>query len=168
MTQGKDGVDRVWELIDKVKIAMVVTHDDHLGNLHARPMESHPAREENAIYFLTDAGSGKVGEIRHDSGVCLCFADTKAQYFVSVTGKARLSDDRARIKRLWSFTDNAFWDGENDPAIRILRIEPIEAEYWEGSATLVTYVKMFVAQVTANKPSLHDNEKVPLSSEKKG
>ena len=162
MSEEGSGVDRVWALIDAVKIAMVVTHQGPRDELRARPMAAHPVREDNAIYFLTDADSGKVGEIKENSSVCLAFADTKTQNYVSVTGRARLSNDRARIKQFWSITDKAFWKDENDPAIRLLRVEPHEAEYWQGSAALVTYVKMIVARLTDRKPNLHGNEKVAL------
>ena len=162
------GVDRVWALIDAVKIAMVVTHDGHGDELRARPMAARPMREENAIYFLTDANSGKISELKESSNVCLAFADTKAQNYVSVTGHASLSTDRALIKKFWSVADKAFWSDANDPAIRLLCVEPSEAEYWEGSAALVTYVKMFVARVTSSKPNLHGNEKVPLPGPRDG
>ena len=162
MSQHDSGVDRVWALVDSVKIAMVVTHDGHGDELRARPMAAHPVREENAIYFLTDAGSGNVVEVKENSNVCLAFADTKAQNYVSVTGRARLSTDRTLIKKFWTAADKAFWSDENDPAIRLLCVEPREAEYWEGSAALVTYVKMLVARLSSGKPNLHGNEKVVL------
>jgi general stress protein 26 len=168
MSEQESGVDRVWALIDAIKVAMVVTHDGHGQELRARPMAAHPAREENAIYFLTDAGSGKVGELKENSSVCLAFGDTKAQDYVSVTGEARLSNDRTLIKKFWSLTDRVFWKDENDPAIRLLRIEPREAEYWQGSAALVTYVKMVVAGLTTGKPNLHGNAKVSLSGQHEG
>jgi general stress protein 26 len=168
MSEQESGVDRVWALIDAIKVAMVVTHDGHGQELRARPMAAHPVREENAIYFLTDAGSGKVGELKENSSVCLAFGDTKAQDYVSVTGEARLSNDRTLIKKFWSLTDRVFWKDENDPAIRLLRIEPREAEYWQGSAALVTYVKMVVAGLTTGKPNLHGNAKVSLSGQHEG
>jgi general stress protein 26 len=163
MSQHERNVDRVWALIDAIKVAMVVTHDGHGDELRARPLAAHPAREENAIYFLTDAGSGKAGEVKKNGSVCLAFADTKAQQYVSVTGRAGLSNDRTLIKQFWSITDKAFWNDENDPAIRLLRIEPHEAEYWQDSAALVTYVKMFVARLNSGQPNLHGDEKVLLS-----
>lgn len=162
MSESENGVDRVWALIDKIKISMVVTHDGHGDELHARPMAAYAAREENAIYFLTDAESGKVGEIKDNSNVCIAFADTRAQDYVSVTGQATLSNDRALIKKFWTPADKVFWKDANDPAIRLLRVQPEQAEYWEGAGALVTMVKMLVAQVTSSKPSLHGNAKVAL------
>ena len=162
MSEPENGVDRVWALIDKINIAMVVTHDGHGDELRSRPMAASPLREENVIYFLTDAGSGKVAEVKENTNVCLAFADTKAQNFVSVTGQAELSNDRALIKKFWTAADKIFWKDENDPSIRLLRVQPEKAEYWEGAGAMVTMVKMLVATVTSAKPQLGVNAKVAM------
>ena len=109
MSQTELSADRVWALIEEIQIAMVVTHDGHGDHLRARPMAAHPARQENAIYFLTDVDAGKVDEVSQNDNVCLAFADQKGRRYVSVTGQANLSNDRNRIEELWSIADKAFW-----------------------------------------------------------
>ena len=47
----------VWDLIDSIKFAMLVTHDGNADELRARPMHAHGKREEDTIYFLTDRRS---------------------------------------------------------------------------------------------------------------
>ena len=46
-------VERAWELMKKIGYAMLVTRDG--DRLRARPMAAYVEREEDAIYFLTDA-----------------------------------------------------------------------------------------------------------------
>jgi general stress protein 26 len=156
-------VDRVWSLMEEIKIAMVITHDGDGDQLRARPMAAHPARQENAIYFLTDVSAGKIGEINHNDNVCLAFADVNGQKYVSITGQASVSSDRDKIKQLWSIAEKAFWSDESDPAIRVLRVAPVDAEYWQSPGAMVSYVKMIVAGLTGGRPRLHDNEKASLS-----
>ena len=163
MSQTELSADRVWALIEEIQIAMVVTHDGHGDHLRARPMAAHPARQENAIYFLTDVDAGKVDEVSQNDNVCLAFADQKGRRYVSVTGQANLSNDRNKIKELWSIADKAFWRDANDPAIRILRVAPNAAEFWESGGDVVNYVKIVISSVTGGQPHLHDNEKVKLS-----
>lgn len=163
MAKSEEGADRVWALIDEIKVPMVVTHDGHGNHLRARPMAAHPAREENAIYFLTDVDAGKVEEVSEDHNVCLAFADQKGRKYVSVTGRAELSNDRSRIKQLFSTADKAFWRDENDPAIRILRVALNAAEFWESGGDVVSYVKIVISSVTGGEPHMHDNAKVRLS-----
>ena len=64
-----DDIDRVWNLMKKIGLAMLVTRD---GNkLRARPMAAYLARDENAIHFLTDARRHKDEEIARDPQVNL-------------------------------------------------------------------------------------------------
>jgi general stress protein 26 len=164
MSQSEASADRVWALIEEIQVAMVVTHDGHSDRLRARPMAAHPAREENAIYFLTDVDASKVDEVSQNDNVCLAFADhRKGRRYVSVTGQATLSNDRNKIKELWSTADKVFWRDENDPAIRVLCVAPNAAEFWESGGDVVNYVKIMISSVTGDEPHLHDNEKVTLA-----
>src|SRR5271166_4704206 len=163
MSQSVASADRVWALIEEIQVAMVVTHEGHSDRLRARPMAAHPAREENAIYFLTDVDAGKVDEVNQNDNVCLAFADPKGRRYVSVTGQAKLSNERSKIKQLWSIADKAFWRDENDPAIRVLRVVPNAAEFWESGGDVVNYVKIMISSMTGGAPHLHDNEKVTLA-----
>lgn len=154
--------DRVWDLIDSIKFAMLVTHGGEGDQLRARPMHAHGHREEDTIYFLTDQRHHKDDEIQINDNICLAFADTGRQRYLSVTGTATVLDDRARVHDLWDASDKAYWDDENDPDIRILRVRPSMAEFWDTPGRIVTSVKMAAAALTGAKPKLGDNRKVPL------
>ena len=138
-------IDHVWKLIDDIPIAMVVTHEGQGQNLRARPMAVRPARDEGAIYFLTDADTPKAQEIRRNQSVCLALSDNKSQKYVSISGHAEMIDDKERVKKFWSVYDKAFWPDKNDPRIRVLRVTPESAEFWEGSGKIVTAVKLAAA-----------------------
>ena len=112
-------------------------------------MAPRPAQEEGAIYFLTDVNSPKAEEIRDNNMICLALADQRARKYLSITGRAEIFDDRDRIKQIWSVYDKAFWPDENDPRIRILRVAPESAEFWEAAGTIVTVVKLAAAAVSA-------------------
>jgi general stress protein 26 len=160
----QDGkADRVWALMKEIGVAMVVTHDGRGDELRARPMAARPDVDENAIYFLTDAAAPKDGEVERNPNICLAFSDLKGQKYLSVTGRAEMSDDRAKIKRFWSTGDKAFWPDADDAAIRLLRVVPEEAEYWEGPGLIVASVRMIASAVTGARPDLGANEKVNLS-----
>lgn len=154
--------DRVWDLIDSIKFAMLVTHDGEGDELRARPMHAHGQREEDTIYFLTDRRHLKDDEIQINENICLAFADTGRQRYLSVTGTATVLDDRARVHDLWEASDKAYWDDENDPDIRVLRVRPSMAEFWDNPGRIVTSVKMAAAALTGTRPKLGDNRKVAL------
>ena len=153
-------IGRVWDLMKKIGFAMLVTRDG--SRLRARPMSAHLERDENAVYFLTDARRHKDEEIARDPNVNLSFADTGGQKYVSVTGTATVSNDRARIRQLFSTPAKAWWDSAEDPNIRVLKITPDDAEYWDSPGSVISYVKMAAAAVTGTRPDLGDNRKVAM------
>jgi general stress protein 26 len=153
-------IDRVWALIGEIPVAMVVTHNGRGENMRARPMAMRPAELEGAIYFLTDVDAAKTGEIRRNDTVCLALADNKDQKYVSITGRAEIIDDQERIKKFWSIFDRAFWPDKSDPRIRILRVAPESAEFWEGAGAVVTAVKLVVATLSGERMNVGANQKL--------
>ena len=163
MTSSEGKLDVVWSLMQEIKVPMVVTHEGDNGRMRARPMAAHLDPHANAIFFLTDAEATKDKEIYRNDNVCLVFSDIRKQHYVSLTGRAELSDDRAKIKLLWSSIDLAFWSDEEDPSIRVLKIVPSVAEYWDRGGAIASTVKMVKAALTGSEPDLRSNEKVELS-----
>ncbi|MDP3693026.1 pyridoxamine 5'-phosphate oxidase family protein [Bradyrhizobium sp.] len=153
-------IDRAWDLMKKIGFAMLVTRDG--DKLRARPMSAFLERESNAIYFLTDVRRHKDDEIAQNPNVNLSFADAGDQKYVSVSGTAVVSNDRAKIKQLFSTPAKAWWDSAEDPNIRVLKFTPDDAEFWDSPGTVISYVKMATAAVTGTRPELGDNHKVAM------
>ena len=153
-------IDRVWELIEKIGFAMLSTLDGK--DIRARPMAAYADRDEHAIYFLTDADSHKDEDIARHPNVGLAFADTGDQKYVSLTGRAVISNDRQKIREIWSTPAKAWWDDPDDPAIRVLKITPKDAQYWDSPGTVVSYVKMLAAAVSDSRPDMGSNAKFDL------
>jgi general stress protein 26 len=160
MSEAAADIDRVWTLINEIPVAMVVTHDGEGEHMRARPMAMRPAREEGAIYFLTDVDAPKAEEIRRKEAICLALADNRSQKYVSITGHAEIIDDRDRVNEIWSVYDKAFWPDKNDPRIRILHVTPDSAEFWEGAGAVVTAVKLVAASISGERMKIGENEKV--------
>ena len=153
-------IDRAWELMKKIGFAMLVTRDG--DKLRARPMSAHVERDNNAIYFLTDARQHKDDELARHPDINLSFADAGDQKYISVTGTAVVSNDRAKIKELFSMPAKAWWDSPDDPNIRVLKITPDDAEFWDSPGSVISYVKMAAAAVSGTRPDLGVNRKVSL------
>ncbi len=153
-------VDRVWKLIDKIKICMLATQAGE--TVRARPMNAIARERENAIYFLTDAEGHKDDEIEQKSGVCLVFAKPDTGKFLSVNGRGRVLDDRALIRDLWSIAAEAYWEIPEDPTIRVIEVTPEQAEFWEGPHGLIATIQMVIAASTAAAPVMGDQRKVDL------
>ena len=152
--------DRVWELAEKINICMLITWDGE--RQRARPLAANVERHNNAVYFLTDVNGLKDDQVEQFPIVTLAFADTGAYKFVSITGDATVTDDRAKIKDLWTPDNKAFWDSENDPNIRLITVTPEDAEVWDSPGRIVSAVKMLTAAVTGAKVELGNNRKVTM------
>jgi general stress protein 26 len=154
--------DRVWDLIDSIGFAMLVTHDGEGDELRARPMHAHGQREHDTIFFLTDRRHHKDDEFQINDNICLAFADPAGHRYLSVSGTATVLDDRGLVHELWQTAYKAFWDDADDPDIRVLRVRPASAELWDSPGKIVTSVKMAAAVLTGARPQLGDHRKIRL------
>jgi general stress protein 26 len=153
-------IDRVWELAKKTDICMFVTWDG--TRQQARPLSSRVFRDEHAIYFLVSATGNKIEQIEEFPVVDLAYSDLGAMKFVSISGTAVVSNDRAKIKDLWSAFDKAWWDDETDPDIRLLTVTPETAELWDSPNKAIAFSAMLVSAVTGAKPKMGDNATVRM------
>jgi hypothetical protein len=44
----------------------------------------------------------------------------------------------------------------------VLKVTPQDGEFWEGSGTAISYVKMATAAITGNRPDMGENRKVGM------
>ena len=71
---------------------------------------------------------------------------------VRVGGRAKLSRDRAKVKELWKESFRAWFKGKDDPNIALIRIEPLEGEYWDNSGLAgVKYTLKLTKAVLTNQ-----------------
>ena len=77
-----------------------------------------------------------------------------------ITGTARVSNDRAKIKELWRSPDKAWWGLADDPAIRVIVVEAEDAEIWKGPNRLIAGAKLLTAAVTGAKVDFGESKKV--------
>lgn len=124
---------KLWEKIKDVRVAMLTTAEPD-GSLRSRPMYTQQVEFSGDLWFFTADDSGKVAEIQKDRDVNLAYAEPKSSRYVSVSGKAELVHDRAKIDELWSPALKAWFNGgKDDPHLALLRIGVSGAEYWDDN-----------------------------------
>jgi general stress protein 26 len=157
-----DAVDRVWDIIDEVSICMVTTIAAQ--GLRSRPMHALADRDADCIWFITDTRGAKEEEIAANPRVCLAFADVGDNTYLSVTGRAVMMRNAALAQDLWSGEAQAWWpDGPADPSVRVLRVIPEQAEYWDRRGnSMVVALKLAAARLTGQRPDLDQGKKVQL------
>ena len=155
-------IDRVWDIIEAVGVCMLTTQ--FVGGLRARPLEARPDRDAGLIFFVTDINSAKEDEIKATPDVGLVFIDSSSKAYLSITGRARVMRDAEKTKAVWRKTDEVWWrGGPSDPDVRLVRIEPLTAELWDGPASaVVTAFEFAKARLTGEEPNLGENRKVTV------
>ena len=119
-------------------------------------------RDEHAIYFLTDQDSAQIAQANRFPEVTLTFADPGGAKFVAISGRAAVIQDRQKIEELWNPAAKAWWGSPSDPAIRVVKVEPDEAELWDSPGKLIAAVKMLTAAATGTRPSLGEKARVSI------
>lgn len=155
---GQSETAHIWTLMEGIPMALLITRDGEA--MDARPMAAHAKAEEGRIYILANKGEDSDQEIQADSEVVLSFQ--KGATYVVVYGSGHASDDRAKIKELWTPFAQAWWDGPDDPRIRLLTITPASAEYWESPGKLITYADMLLSAATGKRPNVGEHGSTAL------
>jgi general stress protein 26 len=123
--------DKFDELIEDFDTAMLVSRGAD-GELRSRPMAIAEVEPGAVLWFFTQRDSGKMDELARDNHVNVAM-QSKLK-FVSLSGRARVIDDRARVERLWNESWKAWFPGgKDDPALVLLEVWGDKGEYWDNS-----------------------------------
>lgn len=144
--------DKIWKLADDIRICMLTTWSG--SEQHSRPLSATVDRDGHAIYFLVDQSGHKNEEIAKFPEVSCAFVDKGANNYVVIAGEATVTDDRAKIKDIWNDFAKAWWDDENDTAIRLLTVKPSRGELWDGPHGPVAMAKMALAAASGKGPDM--------------
>jgi general stress protein 26 len=150
---GTDALARVKELVEDIDFTMLTTQDDG-GHLVSRPMSTRQMDGNGDIWFFTAEDSKKVEEAESDRDVGLSYCDAKGMRYVSVAGRASVVHDDEKMKELYTPSlDIWFQDGLDTPGIALLKVTPVETEFWEPSKGKVAMAAgMLKALVTRDTP----------------
>ena len=145
-------IKKLAELIKEIDFAMLTTVEPD-GSLRSRPMSTQQREFDGDLWFFTRADTPKVDEVEREQNVCVAYARPDRQHYVSVSGKARLVRDRAKIEELWNPAYKAWFpEGLDDPHLTLLRFEADGGQYWSSPGGMLEVLGAFVKAVATGKP----------------
>ncbi|CAN5563932.1 MAG: pyridoxamine 5'-phosphate oxidase family protein [Blastocatellia bacterium] len=158
--QRQESVDKIKELTEGIDFAMLTTLSG--GHLRSRPMSTQQFESDGDLWFFTSDNSHKIDEINADNRVNVAYSKPEDNTYVSVSGTAEISKDRAKIEELWSPVLKAWFpEGLEDPTLCLLKVSVEEAEYWEASSSTLVQLFGFVkAMATGQEADYGENKKV--------
>ena len=159
-----DKLAKLREIVKAVDICMLTTVDER-GDLHSRPMSNNRDIEfDGDLWFFTYGSSHKVDEVNREAKVNASFADVDNQLYASLTGRAEVVRDRAKIEELWKPELRAWFpEGMETPDIALLKVTVGRAEYWDSSQSWAAHAVGLVSSLVTGEPAQSgENEKIEL------
>ena len=165
MTTSQKKLKELDELIDGIETAMFTTRRTD-GHLVSRPMATQKRIADADLWFVTNTDTHKLDEIELDPHVNCSYYNMKSREWVSVSGVARVSRDKHRIKALYQ-PDWKAWFGDEggkkdggpeDPRLALIFVDADSVIYmkndkprpvilWEVLKGMVTGSKVEIGEV---------------------
>jgi general stress protein 26 len=116
--------------------------------------------EDSGLWFFTGNDTAKTHEIETDTHVHIVCQNDRSSY-LSLSGRASLITDKAKIAELWQEPYRTWFPGgKDDLNIALIAVTPLEGEYWDnGGANKWKYLFETVkAYATHTTPHIEEGE----------
>ena len=110
----KSELEKFYAEIESIDTAMMTTRRSD-GHLRARAMANQKRAAGADLWFVCKEGTAKLDDIAHDPHINLSYYRDGNREWVSVSGTAVISHDRAKIKELYAPDWKMWFDEEGDP-----------------------------------------------------
>jgi len=157
-------VEKLIEMAKGVRSCMLITKENNTENLYGRPMGINKIDEDGTMWFFTKASSGKVEEIEENKKVSIAITNESSNNYLMIHGAATMVNDKAKMKELWSSILKVWFPlGLEDPDMTLIKVVPIEVEYWDSSSSkMVVLFNMLKAIVTGKEYAEGEHGKISL------
>lgn len=160
----QEAIEKLKEMVDKIDIGMICSFTSESDYPHAVPMSRQEVDEEGNIWFIFSSESETYQHLQNNNKVSLLYAHVGDYNFLSINGTAEISRDQERIDKYWNKMIEAWFEkGKEDPHIRILKVIPGEAHYWDNKSNkLVTLMKVAASAISGQQLDIGREGKLNL------
>lgn len=138
-----------------MRTAMLTLRDTEC-RLISQPMTPLEMDASGAIWLMISRSGRTALHVQANlpaDTVNLAFSDEGNSTYVSVTARAKLSDDPQRKQELWSTMARPWFpDGADDTDLTLLCLEPTQAEIWDSPDSTVVRLLALASSVVSGKP----------------
>ncbi|RZK80793.1 MAG: general stress protein [Pedobacter sp.] len=141
-----DAVKKIKEIIAQSDVCFFVTEPAKGPSGGVRPMSIQQVDDDGNLWIVIANDSNTYQEIGVEPRVKFYFQGSKHSDFLYFTAEAKLVNDKAKVKELWSpLMKTWFTEGEDDPRIALVKITPSDGYYWDTKhGNFVAGVKMMI------------------------
>lgn len=154
--------ETLWDLIKDTRFAML-THRHPDGSLHAHPLTTQGKSLEDWVLHFFVSKHTEVGQrLQSDGNVNVSYSNPDKDRYVSITGQATISNDKATKERLFNALAKAWFPGGvSDPDLELVEIRIQHAEYWDVKENKTTQLyKIAKAAVTGERPQIGEHKEL--------
>ena len=141
-----EAIERIRKTVEKTATCFFCTAVSIGQTGGTRPMSVQQVDDAGNLWFLSASDSHKNAEIGQHASVRLFFQGSEHSGFLTLTGTATITRDKAKIEELWEpIVKTWFTGGVDDPRITAIRVEPHGGYYWDNKhGNAVAGLKMLV------------------------
>ena len=134
--------EKLWKALKDDRTLMLGL--DGVEDGHARPMTAQYEQVRGPLWFFTSGDNALVRRLGSGGSqrAIAAFVAKDHEIFASLQGDLRVDADRAVVERLWNPFVAAWYEGKDDPKLRLLRLDAGHAEIWLNANSLLAGVKM--------------------------
>ena len=157
-----DDIGKLHDMVRDIEIAMMTTRRED-GHLVSRAMDTQEKHAPGAdLWFMTTRDAHKLDELEREPHVNLAYYKDRTREWVSVSGLARVTQDRDLIRQLWANDWKAWLPDEgdprhgtpDDPRIVLIGVDVHEAVYFEARSQPVVLFQMARGFLTGKEPDV--------------
>jgi len=161
-------IDELYDLIKGIETAMFTTRGP-TGQLVSRPMATQERIEGADLWFVSNAEAHKLDDLAVDPHVNCAYYNNRTHEWVSVSGLARVTKNRTRIRQLYKEDWKAWFGdeggdrdgGPNDPRIALILVEAELATYMKvNKPRPVVLFEVLKGMVTGSRRSVGEIKEV--------
>lgn len=146
--------EKIKELAESIDMCMMGTNFKEQP-LHVIPMSTKKVDDQGNIWFLSNKNSNHNAHIEKDARAQLIYTNPKGMEFMTLYGDAQIKIEKSILKDLYGKSDDAWFDGVDDPNLTAIQMVPSEGHYWDTkNGSLVALFEMGMAVITGEQTDL--------------
>ncbi|HET6362869.1 MAG TPA: pyridoxamine 5'-phosphate oxidase family protein [Gemmatimonadota bacterium] len=161
-------MDKLYEQIEDIEIAMMTTRRTD-GHLESRAMATQKHAAGADLWFVSREDTAKLRDLGADPHINLAYYKDRTREWVSVSGIAKISRDRAKIRELYA-PDWKMWFGEegdprhgtpDDPRMVLIGVDVHAAVFLEmDKPQPVVLFELVKGWLTGEEPDLGETHRI--------
>ena len=158
-------LQKLYSEIDDIQVAMMTTRRAD-GHLQSRAMATQKRASGADLWFVTIEGAHKLQDLADDPHVNLSYYKDRTREWVSVSGIASVTRDRAKIHDLWAPDWKAWFPkegdsrhGTDDPRMVLIGVDVHMAVFLEvNKPQPIVLFEVLKGMITGSTPELGETQ----------